>query len=405
MLSRQQVRPSNSSTPRWSNPPSSPTRPQHPLHDDDTDMLGPIQSDGLCAQGAIHYGSRDTCLPQRGPKHSAMKAVSHQLEDLSIPTPNIERDLNPHTQTSGQFVPPDWQSFLTHIPTKADFQALITEVRDACKSEICALRTDIQQMSQRMSDMDDERSVIKQNVHEVQTKYSVHANVIRDLQRQIEDLDNRGRRNNIRIKGLPKPDGVEDLDAIVTEIFNDLLDNPPSTKIDLDRAHRALRARGSSTSPRDVICRVHFYKVKESILQRARNRSEILWHDSPIQRFPDLSWHTLQQRKCLQPLLSLFRDNNIKYRWGYPFSLTARRDGISATLRFPEKLSNFSSTLRIACPKLPGWESLPLPPPAPPTWSTVTPGRRSARRNLQHSTPLRRTQTTPGSLSESHRRP
>lgn len=180
-------------------------------------------------------------------------------------------------------------------------------------------------------------------------------------------------------------------------IAQDMLREP---KIEFDRAHRALRPRGLSASPRDVICRVHYYMIKEQILLKARTCNDLQWRGSPIQLFPDLSWHTLQQRRCLQPLLTLLRDNRITYRWGYPFSLTAKRDGISSTLRVPEDLPNFCSTLRLTCPHLPGWEPLPTMPPTLSEWTTVTPGRRSSRRNLQQTTPLRGPGFTPRSSTE-----
>lgn len=123
--------------------------------------------------------------------------------------------------------------------------------------------------------------------------------------------------------------------------------------------------------------------------------SSLSWQDAPIQLYPDLSLHTLQQRRYLQPLLSVLRDNQIPYRWGYPFSLTARRDGVSSVLRVPEDLPAFCSALRISCPQIPGWDPLPTAPPPPPSWTKVNPGRKALRRSLQMSTPLTSSRSTP----------
>lgn len=200
------------------------------------------------------------------------------------------------------------------------------------------------------------------------------------------------------------PETSEDLFAILPELFNGILGNPSSHPIELDRAHRALRPRGSSNAPRDVICRIHHYNIKEAIMRKSRTLTTLTWQGAPIQLFPDLSWHTLQKRRCLQPLLSLLRDNNITYRWGYPFSLTARKDGVSSTLRIPEDLPTFCWALHISCPRLPGWEPLPTHPSAPSTWTKVTPGKRNMRRSLQMSTPLSRSNSVTRPPSSSRRR-
>lgn len=65
------------------------------------------------------------------------------------------------------------------------------------------------------------------------------------------------------MKGISKNVAASDLREIVLGIFNKILDNPPDTQIELDRVHRIPIARNpAQTTPRDVLCRVHFYKTK-----------------------------------------------------------------------------------------------------------------------------------------------
>lgn len=40
----------------------------------------------------------------------------------------------------------------------------------------------------------------------------------------LEELDNRGRRNNIHIKGLWEPEGVENLPVMLQALFAQILD-------------------------------------------------------------------------------------------------------------------------------------------------------------------------------------
>lgn len=190
-------------------------------------------------------------------------------------------------------------------------------------------------------------------------------------------------------------DGTEDLPATLESIFNMLLDMPPEHRIVLDRAHRALRPKKTSGPPRDVICYVHDYGLKERIMAAARTRREITFADSSIQLFPDLAWVTLQRRRYLKPLVTLLRSRNIPCRWGFPFSLTATLNGQSAVLRCHADLPAFCSHLEIDHPPLPDWE-LSLTPVAPsPVWqSTQHKKRRPPSPGSPHMTPGRRSPVT-----------
>lgn len=86
------------------------------------------------------------------------------------------------------------------------------------------------------------------------------------MQRHIEDLDNRGRRNNIRVRSLSESDGPEDLNSTLQILFNDLLGEPSTHPVEMDRAHQALHPKGSPPKPRDVICSIHSYILKENIM-------------------------------------------------------------------------------------------------------------------------------------------
>lgn len=135
--------------------------------------------------------------------------------------------------------------------------------------------------------------------------------------------------------------------------------------IEMDRVRRALKPKDQASKPRDVICRVYSFALKEDIMRKARLIKPILIDGTPIQLFPDLSWITLQKRRVLQPLLHSLQDNCIAYRWGFPFTLTATRAGKMATLRVPEDIRFFCETLNIPTPDLPGWDIIPPPPPSP----------------------------------------
>lgn len=66
---------------------------------------------------------------------------------------------------------------------------------------------------------------------------------------QIEDLNNRGRRHNIRIRGVLESVSTDNIRPALSTIFNNLIDRPEQSPTDFDRAHRALRPRAPDGNP------------------------------------------------------------------------------------------------------------------------------------------------------------
>lgn len=86
-------------------------------------------------------------------------------------------------------------------------------------------------------------------------KVDTHTLQLREMQRHMDDLDNSGRRHNLRIRGLPKSIEGEQISLTVTGMFNGLHNRPPQTAIKMERIHQALRPKGRDTDPpMDIIC-------------------------------------------------------------------------------------------------------------------------------------------------------
>lgn len=85
--------------------------------------------------------------------------------------------------------------------------------------------------------------------------------------RHLEDLDNRGRRNNIRVRGNPEFVQNEQITLTLQRVFKSLLERHVDTEIEFVRANRMLKARGPDTMrPRDIICCLQNVSLKEDII-------------------------------------------------------------------------------------------------------------------------------------------
>lgn len=81
----------------------------------------------------------------------------------------------------------------------------------------------------------------------------------------IDDLENRSRRDNFRIRGLPDP--IIDIPVVVQELVKTLIPSIPPHKLESDRAHRSLGLLRKYGSQRDMVIKPHFYGVKEEIMK------------------------------------------------------------------------------------------------------------------------------------------
>lgn len=156
----------------------------------------------------------------------------------------------------------------------------------------------------------------------------------------MEDLDNRGRHRNLRVRGVPESIDPNQLSQTVASIFNDLLERP----LDID-------------PPRDTVCCLIDFPLKEEILRASSNHNQLLFQGSMIKIYQDLSNISLKRRSELRPLLDILRARSIIYRWKFPFGLSASHQGRTALLRVPEDLEHFCFNLDIPPVALPDWYS------------------------------------------------
>lgn len=115
------------------------------------------------------------------------------------------------------------------------------------------------------------------------------------MQAQVEDLDNRNRRHNIRVRGVPG--SVTDLIPTVSKIFHNLLPDKPLSVFTCDRIHRALRPKPTPDKPpRDIILYMKDFLVKEDIMRASRNSPNIALDGKRLQIYLDISPATLDRR-------------------------------------------------------------------------------------------------------------
>lgn len=162
-----------------------------------------------------------------------------------------------------------------------------------------------------------------QDVHVLKGQYdSLHKEHLQ-LRNKVDDLENRSRRSNLRVLGIPEAVKGPELFRFLQETLLDLLHVRDScTGMVIERAHRLGPARTSSESrPRVVIFKSLNYIHKEVIWQASRKQRDLCWEGSRIFIFQDYSAEVTRARKEFAPLCSALIKDNKKFALLYPARL------------------------------------------------------------------------------------
>lgn len=202
------------------------------------------------------------------------------------------------------------------------FQSELLKSTNTLSLEIAALgsRTDL------LETKHDELTLVYSDLRKEHESLS---ETVQQLQAHIEDLDNRNRRNNLRVRGVPE--SVTDLLPTVQKIFQSLLPDSPLSAFSCDRIHRALRPPPEKP-PWDIVLCLKDFLIKEEILRASRNTPNIRLEGTPIQIYPDISPTTLDKRRRMKEVTAVLQNASIRYRWGFPFKLQVPHNGTTYTV-------------------------------------------------------------------------
>lgn len=84
----------------------------------------------------------------------------------------------------------------------SDLQRVASNITNTLLAAILDLKTDIQAVATHLSDVEQTTQLHTAAIRQVQCIYDSQFSYLFDLHSQVEDLDNRGRRHNVRVRGV-----------------------------------------------------------------------------------------------------------------------------------------------------------------------------------------------------------
>ncbi|KAK7907598.1 hypothetical protein WMY93_016210 [Mugilogobius chulae] len=201
-------------------------------------------------------------------------------------------------------------AILTEIKASlAPINSSIVEVN----AKLDAFEPRITEMETYLSDHSDRIDSLEKRVDHLEKERG-------ELRTKVEDLENRTRRNNLRVIGLPE--GLEGRTAVpfMSQFFVDVLRdesfiNPP----ELERAHRALRPKpAEQEKPRPVIVCFLRFQDKERVLAISRKKGQLSYDGHKVYIFPDLSPGLAKKRAAFNAVKNKLYQKGVKFFLRYP---------------------------------------------------------------------------------------
>lgn len=237
--------------------------------------------------------------------------------------------------------------------TLPDMERLLTSMEERIiaklSAQLSANRAIIDQHHESIQQLETSVNVTQERLERLESTCAVLSKDNKELKVKLDDLENRSRRNNIRIIGLPeKVEGQQPtafIDTLLREVFES---EAFPTPLIADTAHQIAMVRKNSNDnrPRPLIVRIHHFQTKERILKLAREMSTVSFRGSEIHIFPDFSAEVSRKRAAYVPVKSQLKKAGFNYRMLFPAKLQVTdRDGQKRVFMSPGEAKSFADGL------------------------------------------------------------
>lgn len=128
-------------------------------------------------------------LSQRQAAHAASQAQTPSSPNVTAGSHSAEAMLTDSGASQEQ------------LPSLLDLEKFALDIKNTVTATIADLKTDIQVVTHRIDNVEQTTQTHVAAIRQVQTAYDTQLSQIFKIHRQVEHLDNRGRRHNIRVRG------------------------------------------------------------------------------------------------------------------------------------------------------------------------------------------------------------
>ncbi|KAJ1155405.1 hypothetical protein NDU88_008135 [Pleurodeles waltl] len=212
----------------------------------------------------------------------------------------------------------------------ASITSLTLETK-SMRSDIAGFQSRVTGLEQRMGSL--ETQINTSQVREQDFIY---------LRSKLTDMEDRSRRDNIRILGIPENEEGSDMQTFLTSTLPKMISLDFDPPLEFQRAHRIGPKRSDNSSrPRPIIACLLRHNQTRQILQVARNHGPFRIDQHKIRITADYSKETNERRKAFLALRPRLRKLEMKYGLFHPARMWVTKNGVSKDFYNPDELRLF----------------------------------------------------------------
>lgn len=228
----------------------------------------------------------------------------------------------------------------------ADIQKLLTGMEERIitnlSAQIASNHAAVVKHSQAIQDIETSMNDFEGRIA---TLESTVGNLLKEndqLKLKADDLENRSRRCNIRITGIPEkaegPQPTSFIESFLGEVLGaDAFPRP----LTVDRAHRVAIQRRQNNSPRPFIACIHHFQMKQRIMQLAREKGRLSYKGSEIRIYADYSAEVARRRAVFTPIKARLREAGFQFSLLFPAKLRVVDGGTRQEFNTPAEATAF----------------------------------------------------------------
>lgn len=205
------------------------------------------------------------------------------------------------------------------------------------------------ELEKRTAVAEEEISDLENTVSTLQATVADLVNQVRVMGEAQDDLENRNRRRNLRVFGVPE--GTEGTDAVKymqAWIPKYLTLKTKGGTVKIERAHRTLAPKPAPNQrPRAIVLQLHNFRDKQRIMDTARGHAmkQTTLERPKISFYNDYSAAVIKRHKKFDGVKSRLRAKKAEYALLYPATLRVKIDGAVRRFTSPDQASAYVDSL------------------------------------------------------------
>uniref|UniRef100_A0A672N7G4 L1 transposable element RRM domain-containing protein n=1 Tax=Sinocyclocheilus grahami TaxID=75366 RepID=A0A672N7G4_SINGR len=194
---------------------------------------------------------------------------------------------------------------------------------DPVLEKLSAVATHVEQVENRVTEAETRISAVEDTVSRDNADLNEVKKKLDAALEKIDDLENRSRRCNIRIIGLPEgEEGTNPVSFLRTWLPNLLNTDFKNHQVKIERAHRVpSRLPTSGERPRALMVKLPNFQDKARVLQAVRTASQLVYKRHNISIFEDFSAAIVRKRQAFGNVKKRLCERGIRFAMIYPATL------------------------------------------------------------------------------------